>query len=295
MKVVVKFPIWMLILGLVGLLAVAQAAECPFFAMDTGTRDANHKTAEQQVALVKELGFAGIGPTYTTPAALTEMLAAVDRHQSELHPIYVKLDLDAAEPISPQIRDSIQQLRGRDAIVWLWVVSKVHPPSDPAGDAKAVPILREIADLAEPAGVKIALYPHTDVWVERVEDAVRLSRAVARKNVGVTFNLCHWLKVDGKELETRLKAAFPHLFVVTINGADTDGKDWGKLIQPLDTGTFDVSAVLTQLAELGWQGPIGLQHFGIRGDAKANLQRSMDAWRKMSGKLSATSGDTKER
>ena len=69
-------------------------------------------------------------------------------------------------------------------------------------------------------GVRVALYPHTGFWVERVDDGTRLARAVDRPNLGTTFNLCHWLKVDGQDLEKRLEEAGKHLFVVTINGAD---------------------------------------------------------------------------
>ena len=97
------------------------------------------------------------------------------------------------------------------------------------------------------------------------------------------FNLCHWLKVDGKALEDRLEEAKPYLFMVTINGADADGKDWGRLIQPLDGGSFDVSRVLAKLNQMGYCGPIGLQHFGIGGDACKNLQRSMVGWRQLQG------------
>jgi hypothetical protein len=65
---------------------------------------------------------------------------------------------------------------------------------------------------------------------------------------------------------------------------DTGNKDLKACIQPLGSGTYDVGAVLTKLSRLGWHGPIGLQHFGIKGDAKANLQSSMDAWRVLSHK-----------
>ena len=258
--------------------AICAAAPPAFFAMDTGTRDAAHQSAEAQVAMARELGFDGIGPSYTSPQALRDMLAAVDQQHSKLFALYVRLDLDSATPVSPEIRDSINQLRDRNAIVWLWVTSATHKPSDPAGDAAAVATLREVAGLAQTAGVRIALYPHTGIWLERVEDAVRLARQVDCKNLGVTFNLCHWLMVDGKDLDASLKNALPHLFVVTINGADTGGKDWGKLIQPLDSGSFEVSRLLAKLKELEFKGPVGLQHFGIQGDARANLQRSLNAW-----------------
>jgi len=72
--------------------------------------------------------------------------------------------------------------------------------------------------------------------------------------------------------------------MVTINGADAGNKELKACIQPLGSGNFDVGGFLTKLAALGWNGPVGLQHYGITGDAKANLQRSMDAWRIMSRK-----------
>ncbi|HEX5791597.1 MAG TPA: sugar phosphate isomerase/epimerase family protein [Luteolibacter sp.] len=274
-----------LCLALAVVLPQVQAAAPHFFAMDTGTIDATHKTPAEQVALTKELGFDGIGPRYFGAEQLRAMMTAADAHKLKVDALYVALHLDAAEPLSAEIRDSIEALRGRDSILWLWLEAKSLKPSDPAGDARAVAALREIAALAEPAGVKIALYPHQGVWVERIEDAVRVARAVDRKNVGVTFNLCHWLKVDGQNLEARLKEAQPHLFVVTINGADAGGQNWNTLIQPLGRGTYDVASLLTLLKTIGWNGPIGLQHFGIKGDAKANLSESMTAWKKMAGQV----------
>lgn len=269
------------------------SAEPAFFAMDTGTMDANHRTPEQQVALVKEIGFHGFAPIYRGPENLRATLAALDHEKLVMSAVYVPLDLDSPAPVSPAIRDTITQLRGRDSVVWLHVKHSAHPPSDPAGDAEAVPVMREIADLAKQNGVRVSLYPHYKNWVERVEDGSRLARQVDRPNFGVTFNLCHWLMVDGRDLEASLRAALPHLTMVTINGADTGGKDWKSLIQPLERGSYDVGQVLEKLAALGWRGPYGLQHFGIPGDAKANLRSSMNAWRKMAPKSMGADADGK--
>ena len=84
-----------------------------------------------------------------------------------------------------------------------------------------------------------------------------------------------------------LKQALPRLWAVSINGADEfDAKPgWEHYIQPLDKGTFDVGALLKTLKELGYKGPIGLQCFGIGGDAHEHLARSMAAWRKLSAVL----------
>ena len=82
-----------------------------------------------------------------------------------------------------------------------------------------------------------------------------------------------------------VELARPHLFLVTINGADHDGESWDRLIQPLDRGSFDVYGLLKMLKDLGYTGPIGLQCYGVAGDKYENLERSIDAWRKLSDRL----------
>jgi sugar phosphate isomerase/epimerase len=256
----------------------------PFFAMDTGTKDAKHQTFDAQARMIKELGYAGYGPGGLT--GVPEMLKAMDAHGLKLFALYMGANIDADQPaFDPKLKEVIQLLKGRGTHVWLFVQSKKLKPSDPAGDERAVQVIREIADLAQASDLKVALYPHTWFWFERVEDGVRLAKKIDRKNVGVTFNLCHWLKVgDEKNMDLRLKEALPHLFLVTINGADREG-DWNRLIQPLGRGEFDVYNFLRQLKKLGYTGPIGLQHYGIQGDAQENLKRSMDAWKKFSARM----------
>ena len=197
--------------------------------------------------------------------------------------VYLGANIDADQPkYGPELKDTIEVLKGRNAILWLFVLSKKHKPSSPEGDARAVEVIREISDMAAEAGLRIALYPHHGFWVEKVEDAVRVVKQVNRKNVGVTFNLCHWLRVDEeKNMESLIKSAMPHLFVVTINGADSGGKDWKTLIQTLDRGTFDMRGFLKILTDSGYTGPIGFQGYGIGGDAHDNLKRTMNTWREL--------------
>ena len=260
------------------------AVENPFFAMDTGLGDGKHNTPAARAATLAELGYAGsdLGGTGRIP----ETLKAYDARKLKLFAIYVGANIDS-DKVAPALARAIKQLKGRQTVLWMPLSSGKHKCSDPAGDAKAVALLRKIADLASESGLRIAMYPHTGSWVERVEDAARVARKTGRKNVGATFNLCHWLQVDGKDLEASLAAAGDRLFVVTINGADKGAKGWGRLIQTLDKGTFDVGSVLAILRKMKFTGPIGLQAYGIRGDSKANLRRSMAAWRKLTGQSAA--------
>lgn len=262
---------------------VAPAGPNPFFAMDTATKDATHNTAAEQVQMLKELDYAGIGPAYAGPGPLAEMLTELNKNGLQLFAIYTGINVDpGGQAYDPTLKDAIKLLAGRNTMLWLFAQSKTLKSSAPEGDGRAVEILRELSAEAAQHNVRIALYPHTGFWIETTDDAVRVADKVNRPNVGVTFNLCHWLKVSrDREAKAVLEKAMPHLFVVSINGADTDGKDWKTLIQTLDRGTFDMRAFLEDLRDTGYTGPIGFQGYGIGGSAYDNLKCTMTAWEKV--------------
>jgi sugar phosphate isomerase/epimerase len=178
-------------------------------------------------------------------------------------------------------------LKGRGTVGWLPIVTNAFQPSDQKADPMAVTIVREIADLAAAQAMKVSLYHHAGSLMERVADVLRIAQKAERPNVGVTFNLCHWLKTDGPDsLGQTLRLALPRLSMITINGADRDSPEWDKLIQPLDSGNFDLSGFLRELHSLGYKGPMGLQGYEVAHhlhiDPRENLSRSMTAWKKLS-------------
>ncbi len=259
-----------------------------FFAMDTGTIDADHKTAKAQAEMVKELGYAGIAYWEGNPKRgdydLREMLRELDRNGLKIWPLYVGVWLDKGKArYEESLPEAIEQLRGRDAMVWLHIMSKEYEKSSPEGDERAVEIIREVADMGEEAGVRVALYPHVNEWLERHDDALRVVEKVGKGNVGLSFNLVHRLLIEGEEgIDEQLGRLRPYLFTVTINGSSKTGS-----IETLDSGEFDVYKLLSTLKGLGYDGPVGLQGWGIKGDVRENLARSMAAWRKFSGRMAA--------
>ncbi|GMU21238.1 MAG: hypothetical protein AMXMBFR13_13310 [Phycisphaerae bacterium] len=256
-----------------------------FFALDTATKDAAYQSYEAQAAMLKELGYAGWGPS--GEQNVPEMLKALDAHGLKMFALYTGLNIDPEGPAyDPKLKDTLAALKERKTILWVFVTSKKHKPSSTDGDERAVALLREVADLAHEAGLRVAIYPHFAFYVEKTDDAVRLARKANRRNLGVTFNLCHWLRSEpGQDLLPLLRRAMPYLFVVTINGADREGTDWGRLIQPLGEGDYDVYGLLTALRNLGFEGPIGFQGYGIKGDVHAVLKKTMDAWREYQRRL----------
>ena len=280
-------------LGALALVAAADAPSTqvnsvrPFFAFQNGLEGI---PLQEQPKLLKELGYDGI--EFNSPLdKLPGFLKNLDDEGFKLFTIYTGANISGNQPpYDPGLKSAIAQLKGRDAMLTLHVQGGA---ASTAGDERAVAVIREIADMAEASGVRVALYPHVGFYVARVEDAIRLAQKVDRKNVGVSFNLCHFLKLDNEaNLDRRLEEAMPYLFVVSINGADggnTQELDWNRLIQTLDRGSFDVGRVLKKLIRLGFTGPIGLQCYAIPGEPRENLQRSAKAWKKLCRKTAADS------
>jgi sugar phosphate isomerase/epimerase len=149
-------------------------------------------------------------------------------------------------------------------------------------DDQAVAFVREIADQAKDSGLRVVLYPHAGFYIETLSDAIRVARKCRRNNVGVMFNLCHFLKVEPKaNLKATLLEGKDLLWQVSTSGAEMGGTNWGQLIQTLDRGDFDQKAFFQILDEIGFSGNVGFQCYAIRGDYRENLKRSMHAWKKL--------------
>lgn len=264
----------------------AEKVPFPLFTLCMDTHDSKHRTLPEQAAMLKELGYDGVGHLWLDN--VKERLETLDAAGLKLFQIYVRVDIAADKtPYDQRLKEVLPLLKGRDIQIALLMGGM--SPSDVKGDEKAVPIIREIADMALDSGTRIVLYPHSNDWLEKMDDTLRLVKKADRPNVGVMFNLCHWLKVDKEEnLKPVLEAAMPYLWAVSINGtdqADAIRAKTGNWLQPLDKGDYDVFVVLKTLKDLGYKGPVGLQCYGIEGDARDHLVRSMAAWKKYMGRL----------
>jgi sugar phosphate isomerase/epimerase len=257
----------------------------PFFAFCMDTHDAKKRTLEQQAEMLKELGYDGAGHLWLDK--IPERLKTLDAAGLKLFQITMSVNIAPDKPAyDARFKEVLPLLKGRG--VQFVLLMNGLKPSDQAGDARAVEVVREMAGLAAESGAQILLYPHTGMWLERIEDSVRVADKVDRPNVGVMFNLCHWLRVSkDRDYLPLLKKAMPRLAAISINGADEfDAQPgWQHYIQPLGRGSFDVFRLLKDLRQLGYTGPVGLQCFGIPGDARDGLAESMKAWRSYSARL----------
>jgi sugar phosphate isomerase/epimerase len=262
--------------------AATALDEYPFFPFCIDWHDAKKRSFEQQAQMLKELGYPGVGHIWLDK--VEERIQTLDAAGLKLFQITMIVEVTPGKtPYDvSRFQGVCEAIQGRG--VQFCLLLNGRKPSDPTVDPYAVDILRTMSDQAKASGAQLLLYPHQNSWVERLEDAIRVAGKVDRPNVGVMFNLCHWLRVDpGRDYQPLLKRAMPRLWAVSINGADEfdEKPGWERYIQPLDKGSFDVGQLLRTLKKLGYRGPIGLQCYGIGGDAREHLARSMTAWQKL--------------
>lgn len=257
--------------------AGAASAPWPLYAFGNAFGKDEIATIEENAKLLKDLGYAGI-ELHLNPGALPKALEALDRHGLALYGLYA----------TPNVEDPpadwsgwIKSIHGRPTRIELGFRSKAFKASDPAGDAQGLTWIKTVSDACGDAGPVVSVYPHAGFWTERCEDGVRLAKAVARKNVGTHFNLVHWQWVKPSRPAGQVLAeAKPHLFAVTINGlkGPAEGR---QAIRPLDDSDFDLAAFLAEVKRAGYAGPVGLQCYSVKEPPGEHLNRSMEAWRRM--------------
>lgn len=263
----------------------------PFFVFNNGLSDTlAYKTPESQVALAAKVGFAGVEKNRLDK--FPEFYQALKANKLNLNMIYVEVNLDnPTTPFDSRLEETFRIIQGTQAMPWLFVTSKKYKSSSVENDSIAVPIVQRIADMAGRYGLKVTLYPHIWFWLETVEHGISLTKKINRPNVGITFNLAHYLATQYYAGQNPVEnfpmwaaKAKPYLFALSVNGADFPPPSadrsaiWNTLIQPLGEGKYDTYSFLKTFWDMGFQGPVGLQCYNIKQEKSVHLHQSMRTW-----------------
>jgi hypothetical protein len=116
--------------------AAAQGLSNPFFAFDNGTGREERVPFEAQAKMLKELGYAGIG--FTGTKQIPEMLKALDANGLKMFSTYVEACVDPGKPpYDPGLKTAIEQLKGRDTLLWLFMTGGKASSAGADGRASA--------------------------------------------------------------------------------------------------------------------------------------------------------------
>jgi sugar phosphate isomerase/epimerase len=270
---------WLLLVSAASLRADSLSRD--LYAFDNGTGRDQKLPFDRQAELLAESGFAGMG-LYTSTVRLPEMMQALDGRKLPLLAVYSHAFVDSSGPrIDPNLPEVMRELKGRDVMIMLTL------RGTSSSDDAAVGIVREVADAAAAAGLRVCLYPHLNFFIETAADGVRVLGKAARPNTGVALNLVHEWNYHaraggpGQPDWTRIvRHVDGRILMASINGAGR-GKDGQTTIVRLDRSEVDIVPFLRALDQAGFGGPVSLQAVGVTGDVAANLRAAMAEWRRL--------------
>ncbi|MDC0278883.1 sugar phosphate isomerase/epimerase [bacterium] len=235
-----------------------------FYAFENGV---NFGSAENDAEVLRELGYAGVSQVTAGGEKLAQRVAEFNKTGLSVLSIY----LDVGD--KPLAAELVKPLANRGGLIEITVRS-ITP--------NTVKAVRQTAQMAGDLKIRVALYPHHGNAIATMPQALKLIAEVDHPNLGVMFNLCHFLKNEKPEnLELVLENAGTRLFAVSTCGADLGGQNWSDLIKPLQQGNFPQVRLMRALKALNFQGPVALQCYGVGGDKRSNLSDSMAAWNKL--------------
>ena len=224
-------------------------SEQEFFAFENGL---GFGTFSEEAEFLQKQGYAGVSQVGGKPERVAKQAEAY--RKAGLRVLSVYLDAASPELAADRAEELLAGLAGKVEMVEL-TVKTMRPDT--------VKNVRRISEAAGEKGLKVALYPHHGHAVATIPQAMELIEKVDDSNLGVMFNLCHFLRgEDVADLEKVIVGAGDKLLAVSVSGADADGEDWRALIKPLGEGDF----LLVRVTK-------GVRKSRLRGTCRASVLR----------------------
>jgi len=239
--------------------------------------DSQKRTPKQRALMLKELGISKFAYDYRAEHIPTfeEEIVSLNEQGIELSAWWFPTQLNE------EAKGILTLLKKHRVTPQLWVMGGGNENMSPEETSKfmasEVVRLRTIADAANEVGCKVGLYNHGG-WFGVPENMIRLLTAIDRPNVGIVYNL-HHAHGELDRLPEVLKLLQPHLYVLNVNGMQTNGDKVGKKIMVIGEGDRDRD-VFQAIARSGYQGPIGILNH-TNEDAYSRLNANLEGLQKM--------------
>jgi hypothetical protein len=239
--------------------------------------DSQKRTPKQRALMLKELGISKFAYDYRAEHIPTfeEEIVSLKEQGIELSAWWFPTQLNE------EAKGILALFKKHRVTPQLWVMGGGNENMSPEETSKFIASevvrLRTIADAANEVGCKVGLYNHGG-WFGVPENMTRLLTAIDRPNVGIVYNL-HHAHGELYRLPEVLKLLMPHLYVLNVNGMQTNGDKVGKKIMVIGEGDRDRD-VFQAIARSGYQGPIGILNH-TNEDAYSRLNANLEGLQKM--------------
>ncbi|MCE3015229.1 MAG: sugar phosphate isomerase/epimerase family protein [Pirellula sp.] len=239
--------------------------------------DSQKRTPKQRALMLKELGIRKFAYDYRAEHIPTfeEEIVSLNEQGIELSAWWFPTQLNE------EAKGILALLKKHRVTPQLWVMGGGNENMSPEETSKfmasEVVRLRTIADAANEVGCKVGLYNHGG-WFGVPENMTRLLTAIDRPNVGIVYNL-HHAHAELDRLPEVLKLLIPHLYVLNVNGMQTNGDKVGKKIMVIGEGDRDRD-VFQAIDRSGYQGPIGILNH-TNEDAYSRLNANLEGLQKV--------------
>ncbi len=239
--------------------------------------------------MLSSLGFEGTYLTLWSEAAwadLSEAGHARQRFGIEVAGIYWTLDLDDRGGANSIFLDALSD-SARVPPGTRFEIAIVGADGFSPSDHRLSFWLGQILSLAGERGLSIALYPHAGFWMETLGQATQIAHQQAHPQLSVVFCGYHWFAAEGerghKYLQESLSQAAPLLSSANVCGSTARQENGRRAcyVELIGRGELDNFALLALLRGVGFGGWLGLQAYGIGGDAYANLKASLATVREL--------------
>jgi hypothetical protein len=233
--------------------------------------DARRRGPDQRAAMLEKLGVRKVAYDWRAEHIPTfdAELEAYARHGIKLHAFW--MPIDTATPLAENHWPIVLDLVRRHHVATeFWVMLNnqlVDTLPEEARVHRAAEIIAPVARAAAKCNCRLGFYNHGGWWGEPDNQIAVLAalRSMGIDNIGLVYNFHHGHEhvADFSALARRMQ---PYLLTVNINGM----RDGGPQILPVGEGSHEL-AMLRNLVEAGYRGPVGILHHRDGLDAETGL------------------------
>ncbi|MEP7323122.1 MAG: AP endonuclease [Saprospiraceae bacterium] len=248
--------------------------------------DSMHRTPEQRIQMLKELGIQRYAYDWRDKH-LPEMMhewALAKENKIQIDGVWLWLDArtDTLGKLSPFNELLFHYLDSAQLKTSLWLSfnnNYFEGLDDSLKLNKAIRIVGYLADRLKPLGCNLMLYNHGD-WFGLPPNQVNIINALPGKEIGMVYSF-HHVHAQIDRFHGLVDTMLPYLKVVNLNGMRKEGPQ----ILPLNSGDQEQS-MIRYLIDKGYRGPWGILGHVDTADVKTILSQNLTGLEKILNTIS---------